>query len=239
MTDSTHCFDRLTRLAAKALDVAAARICLDEEHRHLIGAARDAICERALAGDDPAVLTAPLVIGGKNAGVLVAAGESGRTWSQAERDLLELFARTTSAELELEIALREAESRRPRVPDARKRILVAEDDDSMRRLMVRELEPDGYSIALAGNGREALDIARGEDVDLLVLDLVMPDLSGWDVLEHRATDPRLHAIPAIIVSARRGPDVARAVAFGVYGLLPKPFEPNDLRDMVRTCFAER
>jgi len=178
------------------------------------------------------------VLGGKNAGVFVAAGESGRKWSQAERELLELFARTTSAELELEIAVREAETRRPHVDAARKRILVAEDDDSMRRLIVRELEPD-YSIAQAGNGREALDIARREDVDLLVIDLVMPDLSGWDVLEHRATDPRLHAIPAIIVSARRGPDVARAVAFGVYGLLPKPFEPNDLRDMVRTCFAER
>jgi len=83
-----------------------------------------------------------------------------------------------------------------------------------------------------------LDLARSEDFDLILLDLVMPDLFGWDILEHRATDPRLHSVPVIIVSARRGPDVARAVAFGVYGLLPKPFEPADLHDLVRTCFAE-
>jgi len=121
----------------------------------------------------------------------------------------------------------------------RRRVIVVEDDDSMRKLVVRELEADGLIVTEARNGREALDRARTEDFDLMILDLVMPDLSGWDVLQHRATDPRLHAVPVIIVSARRGPDVARAVAFGVFGLLPKPFEPADLRDMVRTYFAER
>ena len=60
MTDAAHCFERLTRVAAKALGAAAARICLDEAHRRLIsGAAHDAVCERALAGKDPAILSAP------------------------------------------------------------------------------------------------------------------------------------------------------------------------------------
>jgi CheY-like chemotaxis protein len=48
----------------------------------------------------------------------------------------------------------------------------------------------------------------------------------------------LRNIPVIVVSAKRGPDVARALAYGVYGLLPKPFDPDDFRDLVRTCLAE-
>jgi CheY-like chemotaxis protein len=76
-------------------------------------------------------------------------------------------------------------------------------------------------------------------LDLVVLDLIMPDLSGWDVLQRRARHERLRDIPVIVVSARRGPDVARAVAFGIYRLVPKPFETGDLRFLVSSCFNER
>ena len=240
MTDSEQCFDRLIRLAVKALGASEARICLDEEHRRFIGSAtalsRDALCERAHAGADPALLTAPIVLRDAPLGVFVV--EGARQWTETDRELLAQFARTAAAEIELEMALRDIDYRLPHVRDNQKRILVAEDDVPMRKLIRRELEVDGYVVTEARNGRETLDMARSEDFDLMVLDLVMPDLSGWDVLQHRATDPRMHAVPVIIVSARRGPDVARAVAFGVYGLLPKPFEPADLRDMVRTCFSE-
>ena len=239
MTDSEQCFDRLTRLAAKALGASAGRICLDEEHRRFVGSgalSRDTLCERARAGGDPRLLTAPIVLRGAPAGLFVV--EGGREWTESDRELLAQFARTAAAEIELEMTLRDIDYRQPHVAREGKRVLVAEDDDPMRKLIRRELEVDGYTVTEARNGRQALDLVRSEDFDLMVLDLVMPDLSGWDVLQHRATDPRLHAVPVIIVSARRGPDAARAVAFGVYGLLPKPFEPKDLRDMVRTCFAE-
>ncbi|HEX7191769.1 MAG TPA: response regulator [Thermoanaerobaculia bacterium] len=239
MTDSELCFDRLTRLAAKALGASDARICLDGEHRRFVGSgalSRDTLCERARAGKDPALLTTPILLRGSSIGLFVV--EGARAWTQPDRDLLEQFARTTAGEVELEMALRKIDYQLPHAHGNR-RVLIAEDDDPMRKLVIHELQADGYAVSEARSGREALDLARKEDFDLMVLDLVMPDLSGWDVLQHRATDPRLHAIPVIIVSARRGPDVARAVAFGVYGLLPKPFEPADLRDMVRTCFAER
>lgn len=239
MTDSEQCFDRLTRLAAKALGASGARICLDDEHRRFIGSlSRDTLCERARAGSDPTFLTTPIVLRDAPAGLFMVEGS--RDWTEADRELLAQFARTAAAEIELEMALRDVDYRQPRVEAGEHhRILVAEDDDPMRKLIRRELEVDGYLITEARNGREALDLARSEDFDLMVLDLVMPDLSGWDVLQHRATDPRLHAVPVIIVSARRGPAVARAVAFGVYGILPKPFEPTDLRDVVRTCFEEK
>lgn len=239
MTDSEQCFDRLTRLAAKALGASAGRICLDDEHRRFIGSgalSRDNLCERARAGGDPAILTAPIVLRDTPIGMFVVEGS--RAWTEADRELLAQFARTAAAEVVLEMALRDIDYRQPHAHGDRRRILVAEDDDAMRKLITRELAVDGYVVTEARNGRQMLDIARSDDFDLMILDLVMPDLSGWDVLQHRATDPRLHAVPVIIVSARRGPDVARAVAFGVFGLLPKPFEPADLRDMVRTCFAE-
>lgn len=241
MTDSEQCFDRLTRLAAKALGVPAARLCLDEEHRRLIAVVgRDRICEEALAGGDasPGVLTVPVTLRGATVGVLAVAAEKPRAWTQPEIGLLEQFARTAAAELELEIALREADARRPHARDPHRRILVAEDDEATRRLILHAIEADHYSIVQAANGREALDVMHEQEVDLVVLDLVMPDLSGWDVLQHRATDARLREIPVIVVSARRGPDMARAVAFGIYGLLPKPFEPEDLAEMVRMCLGE-
>jgi CheY-like chemotaxis protein len=239
MTDSERCFERLTHLAAKALQASAARICLDQEHRRFLGGgalSRDTLCERARAGNDPTILTAPVVLQDQQVGLFVV--EGAREWTDSDRKLLELFARTAAVEIELEIALRRTDNQSPRVEGGRRRVLLAEDDAPTRKLVVRELEAAGFAVTEASNGREALDAARAGDFDLMVLDLVMPDLSGWDVLQHRATDPRLHAIPVIIVSARRGPDVARAVAFGVYGLLPKPFEPTDLRDLVRACLGE-
>ncbi|HEX3583162.1 MAG TPA: response regulator [Thermoanaerobaculia bacterium] len=239
MTDSEQCFDRLTRLAAKTLGASAARICLDDEHRRFIGSgalSRDSLCERAQAGSEPSLLTSPIVLRKTQIGLFVVDGS--REWVETDRELLAQFARTAAAEIELEIALRDVDDRLPHAHSNRRRILVAEDDDAMRKLIAGELGADGYAVSEARNGREALDLARSEDFDLMVLDLVMPDLSGWDVLQHRATDPRLQAVPIVIVSARRGPDVARAVAFGVYGVLPKPLEPADLRDLVRTYFAD-
>jgi CheY-like chemotaxis protein len=109
----------------------------------------------------------------------------------------------------------------------------------MRRLIARALVEDGYQIEEARDGEETLDLLQDKEVDLLILDLLMPNMSGWDVLERRAKDERLRKVPVIVVSARRGPDVARAVAFGIYGLVPKPFDPSDLRDLVKTCFMER
>lgn len=125
----------------------------------------------------------------------------------------------------------------PRESDNRPRVIVAEDDASMRRLIVHVLSGDGYEIAEARDGREALEILQDRDADLIVLDLVMPSLTGWDVLAERSRNPRLRAIPVIVVSANRGPDVARALAFGIYGLLPKPLNPAELRDLVTSCFA--
>jgi DNA-binding response OmpR family regulator len=112
---------------------------------------------------------------------------------------------------------------------------VVDDDPNIRKMIVAALRRDGYSFLEAPNGRDALDLMRGEHPDVVVLDLMMPILSGWDVLRERQADPELSRIPVIIVSANRDPDVAIAVNAGICAFLPKPFDIGALSALVRSC----
>lgn len=102
-------------------------------------------------------------------------------------------------------------------------------------MIVAALRRDGYDFLEAPNGREALDMMRAEHPDVVVLDLMMPILSGWDVLRERAEDSSLQAIPVIIISANRDPEVATAVSQGICAFLPKPFDIGALSALVRSC----
>lgn len=92
-----------------------------------------------------------------------------------------------------------------------------------------------YSFLEAPNGRDALDLMRAEHPDVVVLDLMMPVLSGWDVLRERADDAALRSIPVIVVSANRDPEVVTAVNAGICAFLPKPFDISALSALVRSC----
>ena len=114
-------------------------------------------------------------------------------------------------------------------------VLVVDDDPNIRRMIVAALRRDGYTFLEAPNGRDALEIMRGEHPDVVVLDLMMPIMSGWDVLRERQQDVELSRIPVIIVSANRDPDVAVAVNAGICAFLPKPFDIGALSALVRSC----
>jgi CheY-like chemotaxis protein len=114
-------------------------------------------------------------------------------------------------------------------------VLVVDDDPSIRRMIVAALKRDGYTFLEAPNGKEALDLMRTEHPDVVVLDLMMPILSGWDVLRERMSDDELRRIPVIIVSANRDPEVAHAVSQGICAFLPKPFDIGALSALVRSC----
>jgi CheY-like chemotaxis protein len=116
-------------------------------------------------------------------------------------------------------------------------VLVVDDDVSIRRLIAAALRRDGFAFTEAGNGKEALEIMRRDHPSVVVLDLMMPVLSGWDVLQERARDPELQQIPVILVSAARGPEVAEAVDKGICAYLPKPFDIGALTSLVRSCIA--
>jgi CheY-like chemotaxis protein len=114
-------------------------------------------------------------------------------------------------------------------------VLVVDDDPNIRRMIIAALKRDGYEFLEAPNGREALDLMRAEHPDVVVLDLMMPVLSGWDVLRERSDDPTLQSIPVIIISANRDPEVATAVSQGICAFLPKPFDIGALSALVRSC----
>jgi DNA-binding response OmpR family regulator len=117
------------------------------------------------------------------------------------------------------------------------RVLVVDDDLSIRRLIVAALKREGYDFLEAQNGREALDLMRSEHPDLVVLDLMMPVLSGWDVLQERLGDSDLSRIPVIIVSANREPELVNAIDKGICAFLPKPFDIAALTALVRACVS--
>ncbi|MEO8381410.1 MAG: response regulator [Acidobacteriota bacterium] len=114
-------------------------------------------------------------------------------------------------------------------------VLVVDDDPNIRRMIVAALRRDGYSFFEAGNGKEALDLMRDEHPDVVVLDLMMPIMSGWDVLRERQQVADLSRIPVIVVSANRDPDVAVAVNAGICAFLPKPFDIGALSALVKSC----
>ncbi|HEY0160756.1 MAG TPA: response regulator [Thermoanaerobaculia bacterium] len=116
-------------------------------------------------------------------------------------------------------------------------MLVVDDDPSIRKMIIAALRRGevSYSFLEAPNGRDALDLMRAEHPDVVVLDLMMPVLSGWDVLRERADDDELKAIPVIVVSANRDPEVVTAVNAGICAFLPKPFDISALSALVRSC----
>ena len=114
-------------------------------------------------------------------------------------------------------------------------VLVVDDDPNIRRMICAALRRDGYTFLEAPNGKDALDLMRAEHPDVVVLDLMMPIVSGWDVLRERQEDRALQRIPVIVVSANKDPEVATAVTGGICAFLPKPFDINALSALVRSC----
>jgi DNA-binding response OmpR family regulator len=117
------------------------------------------------------------------------------------------------------------------------RVLVVDDDANIRKMIIAALRRDGYTFIEAPNGRDALDLMRSEHPDVVVLDLMMPILSRWDVLRERMDDEELRSIPVIIVSANKDPEVATVVDQGICAFLPKPFDIGALSALVRSCIA--
>jgi len=115
-----------------------------------------------------------------------------------------------------------------------KRILVVEDDTDNRRIVVKVLTLEGYEILEATDGRSAIEIALGEHPDLIIMDLAMPGLDGWEASRRLKADPRSADIPIIALTAfaMRG-DEERARKAGCDGYLAKPCRPHTIREVVR------
>ena len=118
------------------------------------------------------------------------------------------------------------------VPDPA--LLVVDDNEDNRYTLSLQLNAQGYhNIAIATNGNEALSVLHSKPFDLVLLDIMMPELNGYEVLERMRSSPELRNIPVIMISAIGELDsVVRCIELGAEDYLPKPFEPTLLRARV-------
>jgi len=117
-----------------------------------------------------------------------------------------------------------------------KRILVVEDDPDLREALGEILRDEGYTVAGAGHGQEALELLRGESgpTSLILLDLTMPVMNGWQFRAEQRRDPDLSKIPVVVLSAGdRLADQLRAL--GIQNFVRKPIELTLLLQTVGKC----
>ena len=119
--------------------------------------------------------------------------------------------------------------------------LLVVDDNRVNRLLIgRALEQLGHTVAFAENGRDALEALRQRRVDLVLLDIEMPEMDGYQVLEALAADPRLRDLPVVMMSSVEEVDsVARCIEMGAEDYLPKPFNPVLLRARINAALAKK
>jgi CheY-like chemotaxis protein len=114
-----------------------------------------------------------------------------------------------------------------------KRILIADDDPVILRLIQVNLELEGYQVLTANNGQEAVDVANAENPDLVILDIMMPRLDGYQACEQLKASDATKAIPVIFLSAKaQSGDIEKGRSFGVAAYLTKPFDPTELLEVV-------
>jgi class 3 adenylate cyclase len=119
-------------------------------------------------------------------------------------------------------------------------ILVVDDDEENRELLARRLTREGHRVRAAKGGLEALAIVRDEPVDLVLLDVMMPDLDGPTVLERLKQDPERRHIPVLMISALdETASVVRSIELGAEDYLPKPCDAVLLRARIGACLEKK
>jgi class 3 adenylate cyclase len=124
--------------------------------------------------------------------------------------------------------------------DAAGAILVVDDNAANREMLARRLERDGHRVKLADGGHAALELLRSQPVNLVLLDVMMPQIDGYEVLRQLKSDPVLRDIPVLMISAVDEIDsVVRCIELGAEDYLPKPFDPVLLRARIGACLEKK
>jgi serine phosphatase RsbU (regulator of sigma subunit) len=119
-------------------------------------------------------------------------------------------------------------------------ILVVDDNEMNRDLLSRRLRRDGHTVVMAEHGRAALDELARAPFDLVLLDIMMPELTGYEVLEILKKDPALRHIPVVMITAATEDEsIVRCLGLGADDHLPKPFNPAILRARVASSLAKK
>lgn len=119
-------------------------------------------------------------------------------------------------------------------------ILVADDDASNREMLTRRLRRLGHTVDSAEDGRQTVEKIRSGNHDLLLLDLVMPGMSGYAVLEYLRANPPASCLPVIVLSASdNSAKIARSIELGAEDYLPKPFDPALLQARIDSSLEKK
>ena len=128
------------------------------------------------------------------------------------------------------------------MPDSERkpRILIVEDHPIIAELVETRLRIEGMDPLKAPGGREALQVIGVEPLDAVILDIMMPDVDGYEVLRHIRSHPATRTLPVIFLTAKATPaDIEKGLALGANYYITKPFSGLDLVRKVRVCLEER
>lgn len=115
------------------------------------------------------------------------------------------------------------------------RIFVIDDDEDLRETIGLMLGDEGFEVFAFASAREAIRrIEGGQPADVILLDLMMPDMNGWEFCQHRVTSAVLAKVPVIVITARR----SFAPPLGISDIVHKPFGPDDLLQSIARSMAE-
>ena len=117
------------------------------------------------------------------------------------------------------------------------KVLVVDDNEDVRDLVVHILNADGFHVFSASEGLSALSILKANDIDLVLLDVMMPGMSGLEVLTEIRTgsDKKIREVPVMMITAKSSTeDIDKALALGANSYVVKPFRGTTIREKVRT-----
>ena len=119
-----------------------------------------------------------------------------------------------------------------------KKILIVDDEQNIVISLEFLMKREGYAVSIANDGEEAVAMIRSEQPDLVLLDVMMPKKSGFEVCQEIKSDPRLQSVRILMLTAKgRDTEVAKGLALGADGYMTKPFSTKELVERVRNMLA--
>ena len=119
-------------------------------------------------------------------------------------------------------------------------VLIVDDNETNRDMLARRLRRRDFNLSMAIDGREALSMIQANLYDLILLDIMMPEIDGFAVLKYLKEDSRLRNIPVIMISAIEEMDsVMKCMEIGADDYLTKPFDPEMLKAAINRCLPDR
>ncbi|BAL24036.1 response regulator transcription factor [Azoarcus sp. KH32C] len=121
-----------------------------------------------------------------------------------------------------------------------KKILIADDEQNIVISLEFLMKREGYEVLIANDGEEAVQRIRAEVPDLVLLDVMMPKKSGFEVCQEIKSDPELQGVRILMLTAKgRDTEMAKGLALGADAYMTKPFSTKELVERVRGLLAER